>query len=385
MDGGSDKVVISRLVYFYVSNGSTIPGTIKWSPEQKTHDPFAHHFTQEGFCYLFQKLIDKKIIKDVLVVIESSRHSGSKYLSSNMSILAVPHIDELKPYLREDDIILARGGWRSWFPFLQEWHDLGRWLLFYRAASNRGAWKFWDIVLNDLQTGFAQDKVGRFYYPINKPVDPNLFYPMDEPKIYDLCIGASHIHEKKGQWKIVAVLDSYKKRYGKKLQCVLPGAFRQLRSYEILSDHPDIFMSGMLGKNELRKIYNQSRLFVHCGGAGQNDRGPLEAMSCGTPVMLASEQYHPGWMNSLSTPLSFHISPDEPDIAAQQIHETMKLVKNDNIWRERSVTLAVKTYFEEVNGVDNIIVPQFDRLLSLIAQTPHKKRQEMFDTLLTEN
>jgi hypothetical protein len=203
--------VISRLVYFYVSNGSTIPGTIKWSPEQKTHDPFAHHFTQEGFCYLFQKLIDKKIIKDVLVVIESSRHSGSKYLSSNMSILAVPHIDELKPYLREDDIILARGGWRSWFPFLQEWHDLGRWLLFYRAASNRGAWKFWDIVLNDLQTGFAQDKVGRFYYPINKPVDPNLFYPMDEPKIYDLCIGASHIHEKKGQWKIVAVLDSYKK------------------------------------------------------------------------------------------------------------------------------------------------------------------------------
>jgi hypothetical protein len=101
--------------------------------------------------------------------------------------------------------------------------------------------------------------------------------------------------------------------------------------------------------------------------------------------MLASEQYHPGWMNSLSTPLSFHISPDEPDIAAQQIHETMKLVKNDNIWRERSVTLAVKTYFEEVNGVDNIIVPQFDRLLSLIAQTPHKKRQEMFDTLLTEN
>lgn len=370
-----------RLVYIYVSNGSTTPGTIEWSPEQTTHDPFAFHFGQEGFCHLFKRLIAKKIIQDVLVVIESSRFPGTKYISNNISAIAVPHLDEIKQYLKEDDIVWARCGFRSWFPFLQEWHDLDRWLLFYRAASNRGAWRFWDIVLNDLQTGYSQDIAGRFYYPFNKPINSELFFPMDEPRIYDLCVGASHIHRKKGQHLIIPILEAYEKKYGLKLKCVVPGAFRQESSYLAFAEcSRDICLPSMLPKDELRKVYNQSKLFVHCGGAGQNDRGPLEAMCCGTPVMLSNEQYHPGWMHSTSTPYSFHITPEDPDIAAGQINHALTLIDSSKGWRE-----AVKNVFETANGVENVIIPQFEQLFSLIALWPHKERQGMFNQLLEKH
>lgn len=367
-----------RIVYLYVSNGSCDPLDIKeWDPNSRTIDPFSFHFGQEGFCYLFHKLIEQKIIDEVLVVIESSAFPGCiQDYGPNISLISVPHLNELWKYVRDDDIIWARGGWRSWFEFLTKWHDLGRWLLYYRAASNRGAWKFWDIVLNDLQTEYSQDGTGRFYYPINKPVVPDLFYPTGDEQIYDLCVGASHVHSKKGQRKIVPILDEYEKRYKTRLRCVVPGAFHHQLSADIIYGSPhDITIPGMLAKDDLRKVYNQSKLFIHCGAAGQNDRGPLEAMACGTPIMLSNEIYHPRWMNSLATPLSFHVSADEPEIAAQQINLALDMINLE--WRT-----YVQKYYEWNNDVENVIIPQFKQLFSMIAKTPHKKRQDLFNSLL---
>jgi hypothetical protein len=100
-------------------------------------------------------------------------------------------------------------------------------------------------------------------------------------------------------------------------------------------------------------------------------------MACGTPIALSSEQFHAPFMNSKYTPFSFHLSPDEPEIAAQQIDHALKLV--NETWRTN-----VKVHFEMKNNIENVIVPQFKRIFELIKQTPHAEMGKIYDHLLTE-
>lgn len=370
---------MSRLVYLYVSNGAADPDNIpRWGERATTADPFAFHFENEGFCYLFEMSLYRKVFDEILVVIESNRSPGHRILPNGIKILVVPHINELKPFLHDDDIMWARGGWRSWFSFLQEWHDQDRWLLFYRAASNRGAWTFWDIVLDDLIEEFSQDEHGRFYYPINKPINPELFYLTNEPRHYDIMIGASHIHDKKGQYRILPILIEYEKRYGVKLRCVMPGGMKHGVGTSaipemIVKHNLDVETPGMVSRQELHKMYCQSSLFVHCGGAGQNDRGPLEAMSCGTPVMLANEQYHAPFMRVGS----FHIDPANIPLAVKQLNHALTMIYKDDKFYEKTYK-----YYQTNNGIEEVIYPQFSNLFKIITKTPHQQRQWLFDTLL---
>jgi len=372
----------NRLVYLYCSDGAADPGSIpKWSESTPTQNAFANHFPDEGFCYLFERLLDRKVFDEILVVIESNRSPGSRILPSGIRILVVPHVNELKPHMRTDDILWARGGWRSWFMFLQEWHDAGRWLLFYRAASNRGAWTFWDIVLDDLIEECSQDQYGRFYFPINKPIRPDLFFPTGERCTYDLMVGASHVHDKKGQYKILPILMEYREKYGVNLKCVLPGGLKRgvgtSAIHLLVERHKlDVLTPGMIPRQELHHLYCQSKLFVHCGGGGQNDRGPLEAMSCGTPVMLAMEQFHAPFMRARSNFFSFHIDPDDPALSASQIHQALTAITMNNKFHQ----LTYDTYHAK-NGID-VIYPQFAALFEQILKTPHAKRQEWFDSLI---
>lgn len=373
-----------RLVYLYCSNGSADPDKIpKWSETITSHDPFAAHFLDEGFCYLFRQFIAKQLFDEILVVIESSRSPGSFHIGKGITGLVVPHIAKLNNFLRPDDIIWARGGWRSWFEPLKKWHDARHWLLFYRAASNRGAWPFWDIVLDDLIVECNQDATGRFYYPINKPINPELFFPYQVPKshnIYDLMIGASHIHDKKGQYKIIPILMEYRKKFDKDLKCVMPGSMKNGLGTSTIRDLACRFdlkidFPGMVSRHDLNELYNCSRLFVHLGGAGQNDRGPLEAMACGTPVALFMEQYHAPDIRWNHCTRSFHIDADYPERAAQQIHYALSLI--DDNWHR-----GVLQYFHNTHDINTVICPQFSALFNRIFQTPHMDKQTWFDTLL---
>ena len=374
---------MNRLVYLYVSNGSSGPDNIpKWSPELLSVDSYTRLFPDEGFCYLFHKFLERGLFDEILVVIESSRSPGYFQISANSKImgLVVPHISELKRFMFSNDILWVRGGWRGWWEFLEKWHNLGRWLLFYRAASNRGAWKFWDIVLDDLINECSQDGIGRFYYPINKPINPNIFFPSPAKISYDLMIGASHIHDKKGQFKILPILMEYRKQFGTDLRCVMPGSIKHgVGTSNIITltnrFNLDINLPGMVERHHLKTLLSMSSLFVHLGGAGQNDRGPLEAMSCGTPVMLSQEKYHAPCIHSVRTPFSFHVNADEPALAARQINYALKMTCDE-------FRTGTYDYYQSVNGVDNIIYPQFATLFEDILQTPHEKRQNLFNKLL---
>lgn len=378
---------MKRLVYVYVSNGAADEQHIpQWCPGVISSDPFCDRFLEEGFCYLFNKFIERKLFDEILVVIESNRSPGSFYIAPGIKGLVVPHINELRKFLYDDDVLWARGGWKSWFPFLQKWHDDEHWLLFYRAASNRGAWTFWDIVLDDLITEYAQDNIGRFYYPINKPINPDIFYTYTQVPhghIYDLMIGASHVHDKKGQFKMLPILLEYRKQFGVNLKCVMPGSLKHGVGTSgiaaTIKEHGlEVQLPGMVDRRTLRYLYCQSRIFVHCGAGGQNDRGPLEAMSCGTPVMLANEEYHAPCIRYDNSPCTFDINPDNPELAAGQINKAL----TEMFMFRHDFHQMTYNYFQDVNGIDEVIYPQFEQLFSQVLKTPHNRRQDLFDVLL---
>jgi len=137
----------------------------------------------------------------------------------------------------------------------------------------------------------------------------------------------------------------------------------------------DIDLPGMVSRADLRILYGQTKLFVHLGGAGQNDRGPLEAMACGTPVALSNEQYHAPLIRCDHTPRSFHVDSGNPAIAAKQINYALQMCA-DIDWN-----IETLDYFNSTHGIETIY-PQYAALFNRIFQTPHNKRQEWFDSLL---
>ncbi len=371
-----------RLVYLYVSNGSS-PYPTDFDMNVLTVDHFASMFPQEGFCSLFRLLIDDGVFDEILVVIESSRSPGTLNLGKNFDLVAVPNIYNLKPLLRDNDIMWARGGWRSWHDFLKKWHDTGHWLLFYRAASNRGAWPFWDIVFDDLIKEPFQDEIGRLYLPINKPINQVIFYPLIIHRIYDVIIGASHIHDKKGQWRFLPVLEEYRNRYGTDLACIMPGGFKNgEHTNQIISTvkekNLNIFFPGMVHRHDLNIMYNHSRLFVHCGGAGQNDRGPLEALCCGTTLMIANPEFHPPFFRH---PYVFCIDPRFPEIAAEQLAYALTTINSQHEnWRQ-----DVHRFYKQENGLEEVVFPQFKNAFNLIKTTPHSKKDAAIRALLNNS
>src|SRR5574343_246792 len=114
-----------RIVYLYVNQGNA-DAPIPWNPETRTENHFAVDFYTEGFSYLWKKALEYKIVDEVLVVVESNRSPGSFRYGKRFGCLVVPHIDSLQHYLRDDDIIFCRNGFRSWFPFLTRAHEARR-------------------------------------------------------------------------------------------------------------------------------------------------------------------------------------------------------------------------------------------------------------------
>ncbi len=373
-----------RLVYCYVSNGSCPEEEIPkftWSPRNESREHFAGpQLLTEGFYFLFQQFIHYGFFDEILFVIESSKSPGHKRYHKGIEILVVPNLSCLHHFTRRDDIMWFRGGWRSWFPVIEKYQAAGHWILFYRANTNRGAWPFWDIVLDDLIEKPTVDELGRFYYPIGKPTNTGLFYPEKVARKYDLCIGASHVHDKKGQWRIVEALVEYQKLFRRNLKCILPGEFHNgVGTNQIhvatQENRLDIEFPGMLNRNNMVTAYNMSKLLVHAGTSGQGDRGPLEAMACGCPVAIGTPRIHAPFVQK--SPFNFQIDFSDHIEAAKSIHSALKRInRHGERWRTE-----VKNYYEAHNGIENVIIPQFKRLFDVIRPVEKADRRILRDTL----
>lgn len=329
-------------------------------------------FPTEGYYRLLKRMVEAGIVDEALVLIESGQILKPVNYMPGLVGHAVPGIENVPGGIRPDDIIWVRGGWKSWFPFLEKLHDENHRLLFYGANTGRERWPIWDIVFDDLAGKDFVDSADRLHLDFRKPTNPEIFRPMKREREYDLCIGASHIHDKKGQWRGVETAIAYQEIFGKKLKCVMPGAVRRgVRTNEIaakIRDHGlDITMPGMLPRAELAKVLNESKIFAHLGSSGQGDRGVLEAMRCGCPLIIGFPAYH--------APFTYEnrditYVPDDPDwfeMLAIMVRKLLRTATEDK-------RAEVFKYHEKECGLDTVIIPKMDRLFSLFSNGGHHEK-----------
>lgn len=286
-----------RVVFFFMTEGGADAKNIpSWNPRAEGHSKYLENggLVSEGLYWMLKKMKKEGIIQDLLLVIESSRNTGSFVLQGNQGYV-VPHISCIDPFLKKDDVLFVRGGFRGWHDWLKS--KKGKhWLLLYAANTGRERWPWWDVVLDDIRPEARKDEAGRIWWPFNKPINGDFFFLIPDAKpSFDVCIGASYIHDKKGQWRAIRAINEYQKIYGRAPKCIMPGAVRSstetVKALQI-ARRLGIKEPGMVPRSDLNMILNTSKIFIHLGTSGQNDRGPLEALKCGCQLIIGSPKYH---------------------------------------------------------------------------------------------
>lgn len=291
-----------RLVFLFMSKSSATPySTKRVKPTNPCGDYYLNAFRGECYFQMLEELLRLDIFHELFIFYESNINPGladwirDKNLKYRVHCEVIPEIRFVDEYINDDTVIFVRGGFKHWFEFLAKYKNKN-WLMIYAANTGRSKWKFWDVILEDIATknNYVDDH-GRYHFKFTKPTNENLFFFKNYPVKIDVCIGASHIHDKKGQYHIVEAIKILKKDFNYHVNAVLPGSSRGgINSAKMLNhlSQTGVEYVGYLPKYQLSEIFNYSKLFVHMGNHGQNDRSLLEAFACGTPIIYKSFIHH---------------------------------------------------------------------------------------------
>ena len=362
-----------RLIYLFMSKGPAPTGSIR---NCDLNQPCSSGYTDnstglytEGYFYLLKRMLDHGIIDDLLVFYESNRGYGRANWGHGIQGYVVPEIRFVDKFIKPGDIIYARGGFRTWFEWLKSKKKDGHWLINYSANTGRQKWTIWDIVFWDLNEIYDLDRHGRLWYYFVKPIHPMFKLDPNIEPIYDFCIGASHIHDKKGQWRTIEVLKEYQKMYHwRKPKCVLPGSIMRGTETRKIQENIkrynlDVTLTGMLPRSKMcSEVYNKSKIFVHLGTHGQNDRGPLEAFACGNIIILGSSSYH--------SPILYkenrHICDVVEDL--NNYKNIASLMFNERVLWSKELRNKSSLYFKKSCDIETRIIPDMKRLFGFIRE-----------------
>jgi len=358
-----EKENFMRLVFLFMSRGSAVTGSTPDNYKARGDcDPFYNHHNTEGYFQLVEDFLNDGIFDDAYIFYESNRGPGMAYWVNhkNAHCEVIPEVRLVEKYITEDTVIWVRGGFKFWHDFLLKYKGKN-WLVLYAANTGRGRWGFWDVILNDLDPIPRIDRQERLNYPFVKPIAESTFFYMDIPKKYDLCIGASYIYDKKGQFRAVEAIE-IANEYGVEVKAIMPGSFRRsVHTVDMIHkvrNNPklarQVEFTGFVDKNTLRKIFNQSTFFCQMGNHGQNDRGPLEAFACGCSVILRSPQYHAPLLVKSSW-----IARNAKELAAYLVTIKEEGVKSDPKY--------VSDLFKKKSGYKEVAYPLMQKLFSEMA------------------
>lgn len=343
-----------KVVFLFASNGAAPPGAIKeWNPKDNCDPSYTQHHSHEGYIQMLGKLWEEGVINDLKIFYESNRGPGLAEFYPGVYGEVTPNISFIDKYIDNDTIIFVRGGFRFWHDWLKSKKGKN-WLMLYAANTGREKWPWWDIVLHDLERVNFIDKQERYWHYFIKPIDQELFHPMKFVDQYDICVGANHIHDRKGQWRTIHAMIAYRQLYGEDLRAVLPGSFRRgvetnYIPYLIAENNLSVTFTGMVPRKIMATLYNSSRLFIHLTTHGQNDRGPLEAMACGCPIMILTPERHSPIVKAYAIGKNDHIEN------ARTIHNII------STWKPE-LRSSIQKYFYCESDFENVILPRMREL-----------------------
>jgi len=351
-----------------MSSGSAPAGSIvgeTWK-QKPAGDHYQKIHGDECYFQMFQSLIDNKTITDMKVFFESGVNPGYANFVKGAKNFVIPEINLVKEYIDDDTIIFVRGGFRHWHDFLLQYKGKN-WLICYAANTGRDKWTWWDIVFDDLGMTNEIDRHGRYHFPFVKPTNENIFHPQNNPIIFDICIGASNIHDKKGQWQTVKVIETFKNKYGFYPKTVMPGGTRRsTQTLEMLKTNfvkNEVVMPGILKKSTLSYLFSECKIFMHLGTGGQNDRSILEAHACGIPVVLSNTpRFTPLLVHDYISTFVFN-----PGQSYEQWADHLFDILRRFDLKEKKARAKI---YQRRMGYDSVVIPQLTKFFKMLKGNP---------------
>lgn len=350
-----------RLVYFYA--------------REKEID--LEHWKAEGHHKLFTILAQCGIFDRIDVYTENL--SGNTYcvpfIEDRYEMTALSRAPDYDFDVPEDSVVWVRGGFKPWIETLLEVPDLKKkhWVLFYGANTGNERWPYWHIILNDLiDVPDDRQLPHKYSIPYRKPINTNVFY-FDESiqRDIDICVGASNVHDKKGQYITAKILKRYHERTGRWLRSFMPGSSRggaeTKRMYEgiMRGDYGPMRATGTIPRVDLADRLRRTKTFIHLGGGGQGDRGPMEALSCGCYLILADSGRHAPWLDRIPEACTIVRDPDNPNKIDYLTDLVDKSLRNTSTPRN-----LFSTYYTVENGIYTNTVVDFQQMVSFFKETP---------------
>lgn len=401
-----------NLIFFYVSDQPCNRSISLSELEQPATNKFAINIQSDGIFALLDLISATEVVDHTYCIIDSKKGNGVLRPTRTTTICCVSNIELLNDPVfkltffdyKKDCILFFRGGFRAWLPFLNNLDGLPLWKLYYRANTNHGHWPYWDVVLNDLcpnnlyltklrkncnkydivsiinmsggsssttssskNTDVYSNKY-KLIYHYRKPVNEYIFKPIIPAQHkYDIMIGASHIHTKKGQHIALQAcnkLASGNKKYTD-LKYIMPGAMIRSGTNDIINKSWPIWLykPGFQKRSCLAHLMNNSKLLIHAGPGGQNDRSVLEALACGIPVMIKDPARYSPWMeeNDYVT----ICNSNSIDDWAQAIERAWDKIPQDwNAFNQYRKNLVDWYYY--VNGLWEVALTRMNHLITAL-------------------
>ena len=323
-------------------------------------------FPSHGFFWLWQQLLAEGIVDDVAILYNTAKEcsSGTVRYADNLRLHVIPYIGDLEQFYRPGDVVLARGWGEQWIvhlvPIMKDkplyWYSAGA------PPKKNSIMRTWcdvlDGVLVDCPRAIRSAHFDDLpHIEFLKPINPDYFTMVDVAKKYDICIGASQLVKKKGQLGGVEAVVAYKKLYGKKLRCIVPGKYwddgvkRSISRHTKDQDLP-IEIPGDIPSGNMNMVYNASKMFLYLGDSGCNDRSVLEAMACGCPVMMRKESAakHASFVAARESGTFLTENAQDAEALARDIHALLE--QCEEVKRKR-----LSDYFWAINNRGAVLEP----------------------------
>ena len=355
-----------KLVFLFMSRSSAYPGSTKRViPNWNCEKYYIDNFRDECYFKMLEELLRQNVFDELKIFYESNLGAGLAQWISDSKLQdriygeVIPEIRFVKDYIDDNSVIFVRGGFKHWHDLLFSYKNKN-WLMIYAANTGRDKWTWWDIVLNDCgNRNFYIDRHERFYFKFTKPTNEERFYFKNIKPIYDICIGASHIHDRKGQYLVVRAIEELNKQ-NFKVNAVLPGSPRggnfTIQMMRKLDKIDNISYAGYLNKGALCQLFNESKLFVHMGNHGQNDRSIFEALACGTPIIYKSLQHHDSELNKYFFRFEF-----ENDVSKLAYEIKSQLL----LWNQNQKINTLEKYQQHF-GFNKVVIPKMKKLIEFM-------------------
>lgn len=313
------------------------------------------HFSLEqlktdGHYGLMHELVRRGVVDKARIIMQGYAQHGVDILEDRGGVTIESHEQMETVVPGPGDVIWVRGAWKSWLPWIQQ-YAAAHWFLYYAANAGHQSWPWWDVILYDLADGNRLGTGGTLWWHYRKPISPE-FENRNLQTKYDVCVGASHIYDRKGQYRILPIAKEYKKLTGNDLRIVIPGRYysreRQteaMRAEINAGAWPNIFVPGWMPRAEMVDIYNSAKYFYAATCGGQGDRCVPESGTCGCRQIIGLSKNHPPY--AYANPLITYTPPDPDDFEA-----IARFLAEDRNDLSRSV---VADYFARESGMDRVI------------------------------